>query len=393
MNITMDQYLGLTHLEQWYRKYNHQFIEISGVIGTGVWQIVQRFIDDFGFDPREIMYLSYDQKQVLELAAKRYHAYYLNGIIYKYHRVVNLDSLPVINPNSNEIEYTWKKEVRKKIDEKYKLIIVFDSVLMNHETLRDLGSFGLPVILIRDPALIPSPDSFTYIREPNIILNELNADLIRNPIVYFANKVLRGDRIDLGNYDTVSVVPRKQLNLYNLKSSEMVITLSDELSKTMNTIYREKVMHLKDTKNIAGERVIVMNNMYAHKLVNEDEKKIKVYLTKGTVGTISKCNKHAEITRFVPIDFKTEFYHEPFTELMMDRHYLNGVMTPSRQQKPDEYIELQYAYALSTSLSRLSHWDKVTVIADNNEEYDEETQRRLLYNAISRAKRSMTLVI
>jgi len=77
----------------------------------------------------------------------------------------------------------------------------------------------------------------------------------------------------------------------------------------------------------------------------------------------------------------------------MDRHYLNGVMTPSRQQKPDEYIELQYAYALSTSLSRLSHWDKVTVIADNNEEYDEETQRRLLYNAISRAKRSMTLVI
>lgn len=393
MNITMDQYIGLSKLERWYRQYSHQIIDISGSLGTGVWQIVQKFIDNFGFDPREIMYLSYDQKQVLELASKQYHAYYINGIIYKYTRIVDFNTLPVVNPNAKLLEYQWKKSVRKKIDERYKLIVVFDSSLMSIETINNLSSFGLPIILIRDRYLIPSPDSHIYTREPNIELNELNPDLLRNPIVYFANKVLRGEKITLGNYDTVSVVPRRQLNLYNLKSSEMIITISDELSDDMNKVYREKVMKLKNTINVVGERVIVMDNMYAHRLVNEDEKNIKIYLPKGTVGYISKCNKHAESTRYVPIELKTEFYYEAFTDLTMDRNYLNGITTPLRQIIPDEIIKLKYAYSLPVTMTRTNHWDKVTLIVDQDPLGDYDLQRRLLYTAISRVRKSMTMIV
>ena len=86
MDLTNDMYEGLSKLEKWYRKRNHQFIDISGVIGTGSWQMVQDMIDRSDLDPREVMYLSYNQKQVIELASKRYHAYYINGIIYKYIR-------------------------------------------------------------------------------------------------------------------------------------------------------------------------------------------------------------------------------------------------------------------------------------------------------------------
>ena len=114
--LTNDQYVALSKLQKWYRKYNHQIIEISAVVGTGAWDIIQRFLDEEDFDPREIMYLSYNQKQVLELAAKRYHAYYINGIIYNYTRIVNFDSIPVINPSSNILEYKWTKDVKKKID-------------------------------------------------------------------------------------------------------------------------------------------------------------------------------------------------------------------------------------------------------------------------------------
>ena len=98
MELTNDQYFGLSELEKWYSKYQHQFIDVAGVIGTGTWDLVQAFITNKQFDPREVMYLSYNQKQVLELAAKRYHAYYINGIIYNYTRIVDFDSLPVINP-------------------------------------------------------------------------------------------------------------------------------------------------------------------------------------------------------------------------------------------------------------------------------------------------------
>ena len=391
MKYTEDQYFAAAKLERWYTKFKHQVIEISGIEGTGVFEAVKFFLDKMEFDPREIMYLSFDQKQVLEMATKRYHCYYINGIIYKYSRIVNFDSIPILNENSNEIEFEWKKQVRKKIDPRYKIMIVFDASLMNESMLEDLMSFGVPIILMTDPMLIPAPDSYTFLRKPNILIRQLNPDLMKSPITYFANKALVGDKINYGNYDTVSIVPRKQLNLYNLKSADMVITLSEETSDNINKTYREKVMKLKANNGI-GERMIVMNNMYAHKITNHDEKRIKVFLTKGTVGYITKCNKHAAGTKYVPIEFKTEFYFEPFADLNMDRHYLNGINIPSRQEIPDDIIKMRYAYSLPVSLTRVNHWDKVTLIVDQNPEHDISMQCRLLYNAITRAHHSITII-
>ncbi|MCM1439499.1 MAG: hypothetical protein NC131_09925, partial [Roseburia sp.] len=104
---TNDQYAALAALDKWYRRYNHQFIEIAGVVGTGIWNVIQEFVEDL-LDPREVMYLSYDQHQVLDLASKGYHSYYINGIIYKYDRVVDFSTMPVVNPRSDGVlKYHW----------------------------------------------------------------------------------------------------------------------------------------------------------------------------------------------------------------------------------------------------------------------------------------------
>lgn len=395
MDLTNDQYAGLSKLERWYRKYQHQFIEIAGVVGTGTWDLIQKFIDDRDLDSREVMYLSYDQKQVLELAAKRYHAYYINGIIYNYTRFVDFDSLPVVNSSSDGIvRYEWKKDVRKKIDEKYKLIVVFDSVLLSHKTLMDLATFELPVILVRDPMLLPAPDTYTFMSDPNIILKDIHPNYARNPLIYFAHKAIVGDRFKPGSYDNVTVVPRKQMNLYNLRSSDMNITISDKLMKQTNEIYRDKILKRKDTTNVVGERLICAETMYAHRLVNPDEKKIKVYLTRGTVGYVTKINRHAASTKYIPFAFKPEFYYAPFEELVLDRHYLNKIEEfKSRQIVPDECCKMEYAYALSVPMARIGHWDKVTLIMDDNETGDLELQRRLVYTAVSKCKRSLTIVV
>lgn len=393
MNLTNDQYYGLHKLERWYHKSHHQIIEISGIIGTGTWQLVQTFIDHEEFDSREIMYLSYDQKQVLELAARRYHAYYINNIIYNYIRIVDFDTLNIINPNSKVTEYEWKKEVRKRINKDYKLMIVFDSMLLSYSAINDLASFGIPIILLRDPMLLPSPDTYTFLRDANIELREPHPELVKNPIVYFAHKIITRSKIKFGNYDIVSVVPRKQMNLYNLKSSNMNITMSEKSRNEINMIYREKILKQKSIINVLNERMICMENMYSHRLVNRDEKKIKVYLTKGTVGYISKINKHAMNTKYVPIEFRPEFYFESFTDLILDRHKLNKINVPSRQIIPDETVNLEYAYALTPVLSRVSHWDKVTLLIDPLEIQDEELYVRSVYTAITRARRSLTIIM
>jgi len=392
MMITNDQYLALSKLEKWYSKYQHQFIEISGSLGTGVFDIIKEFIEISALDQREVMYLSYDQKQILELAIKGNHAYYINNVIYEYIKITDFTTIPILNPNSDHTKFEWKKKVKSKINSKYKLMVVFDSTLLSMQTIQDLASFNLPIILIRDPILLPVPNTYTFLRDANIELHEINPEHLKNPIVYFANKALTNEVLKYGNYDNVTVVPRKQMNLYNLRASDMNITITEALRNEINNIYRSKIMGEKDITNVAGERVISESSIYNEKLTNDDNKKVKVHLTKGIVGYLSKVNKHAVTTKYVGINFRPEFYHEEFMDLVMDRHYLNNIDLKSVQIIPGETMKFSYAYALSASLSRSSYWDKVTFIIDNHEN-DAELQRRLMYTGITRARKALTIII
>lgn len=183
------------------------------------------------------------------------------------------------------------------------------------------------------------------------------------------------------------------MNLYNLKSSDMTVTISGEIRDQINAIYREKILRQRGIINTQGERIIIMESMYGHRLVNHDEKNIKIYLAKGTIGYIDKINRHVPGTKYVPMDFRPEFYHEPFTDLVLDRHYLNRIDLKSRQVIPDEVVKAEYAYALTPPMARLGHWDKVTLVVDPNEMADIKIQKRMLYSAITRARRMLTILI
>lgn len=392
MSLTNDQYVGLSLLNKWYRRYNHQFIEISGPVGTGVMDVINEFIEEFSLDKREIMYLSYDQKQILDLGFKGNHAYYINSVLYEYIKITDFNTIPILNSKSSGVEFEWKKRLKSKVNSSYKIMIVFDSTLLNIQTVMDLASFGLPIILIRDPMLLPSPNTYTFLRDSNIELREVNPIYLKNPIVYFAHKAINGESFKYGNYDNVTVIPKKQLNLYNLKTSDMNITITDELRTAVNNIYRTKILKRKDVINIVGEKVLCESNLYSESLVNNDNKKIKVYLVKGTIGYLTKVNKHAMNTKYVGINFRPDFYHEDFMDMVMDRHYLNNIKANSVQMVPEEPILFSYAYALTAALSRNSYWDKVTFIIDNKDN-DAELQKRLMYTAITRARKSLNIIV
>lgn len=392
MIFTDDQYLGFTNLQKWYRKYSKQIIELSGQIGTGVNDLVKEFINYHEFQKREIMYLSYDQKQVLELGLKGFHAYYLPSIVYEYIKIADFDSIPILNQNSKSVQYTYKKKLRKKIDSRYKMIIVYDSSLLSYDTLKDLASFGLPIILLKDPMLIPTSDSYTYFRDSDIVLHMYNDEYMKNPIIYFSRKILNGESVSFGNFDNVNILSKKQFNLYNLKTSDQIITLNEELRKSVNDIFRYKILKRKDNINVVGEKVILESSFYDECLRNKDNPKIKVFLVDGLIGYLTKVNKHVPTTKYVGINILPEFYHEEFVELFMDRHYLNRIDGNSTQLIPDDIVKLSYAYALTAARCRVSHWDKVTVIVDDSND-DPEIVQRLVYTALSKCRTGANIII
>ena len=397
MNITTDQYQCISILNDWWRKYSHQMIDIDARVGSGINQVVRFFIQSIGLDQREVAYLSLNQKHVLDLAYRTFHAYYLYGFLYKYTRTVDMDTLPVINPESSGIEVTWKKSIRK-VDKRYKLLVVYDSSLLNQGTIHSLASLGLPIILLRDSQLLPSSDTFTFLREPNVRLEELNPDLGKNPLLYFAHKVSEGlIRFREGNYGNITIITKQKMNLYNLKSSDMVLTLTDENRKEINTIYREYILKRKNNITIPNEKVIIRGNLYNHILINSDENKIKLYLREGLVGYLTKVNKHALTSQHVPVEFRPEFYEESFTDMALDRkvivpnqEFIEPIRTLQRVVV-DNIVGAEYAYALTPDLARLSYWDKVILMMDDP--YDFDIMRALLYSAITRAKDQLIIVL
>lgn len=390
MQLSMDQYNALHQLLYWYRKGKHQLIEISGVVGTGVWEIVRLFLTHTALDPREVMYLSPNQHQVLELAQHRLHAYHLFHRIYNYTKITDIDTIPVVNPRSKKIEFYWQK-TRRKIDAKYRLIVVLDSVMLTAEDIQTLSSYGLPVILLRDPMLLPHPDSYVFTREPNIELEDIVPEIM-DPIKVFAHRAVEGKLLQEGTFGPLSVVNKKRMNLYNLKSADMVLTLQESTRQQVNQLYRERILHIRDNRTFTNERVICMTNMHSDKLVNPVEKRIKLYLLKGTVGHLTRCNRNINTTRYVGVEFRPDYYHESYKELVMDRRRMLPTDQYSRQIIPDECMETEYAYALTPQLARLSHWDHVTLLLDQ-EDLDPTINAKLLYTAISCADKTLTVII
>jgi hypothetical protein len=393
MGITNDQYFGFSKINKWYDKYNRQFFEISGSVGTGKWELLQMFLDYNHLEKGEVCFLSFDQKQVLELAFVGYHAYYIYPTIYKYERRTDFDTLPLLNFESKQVKIEWKKKVRKKLPKIYSLIVITDSLLMSEDLIQDVASFGLPVVLLKDEMLLPSADNITFIKDPNVRLVDLTDEGAKDPLVYFATKIRRRERLAYGVFNSVSIIPKKQMSLYNLRYPDMTLTMTNELRNEINKSYRSEVLHVNDTRIITGEKVIAVSTLWNQRIKDKDNPNVRVYLAKGIIGNLTKVNKHALITKYINVDFKPDFYHETFYSLDMDRYYTNRLLQDSKQSSPDEELLFEYAYALPVSMGRYSFWDNVLVIIEDTNLYDDETYQRLLYTAITRARKLLTIVI
>ena len=390
--ITNDQYIAYNKLNSWYEKYNHQIIELSGTIDTGVEEVVREFIKFQEFKPYEVLYLSKNQRQVVDIASQGNHCYFFDGFVYKYERIVDLDTMPVYSPKYKKVNYVYRKKIKKHSDIQYKLIVVYDSSLLTNEDINCLSIYEIPVILIKDPYLIPIQNSYIYNHIPNIELHDSVDKLLQNPIIYFINRILDDKKLIIGNYSQLSITNKKNMNIYNLKSSNMILTLSTQLRSLINTVYREKILKQSTSKNIIGEKLILTNSLYNEKLSNNNEKRIKIYLHKGLVGNISRCYNHGVNTKYLNIDFKPDFYHESFEDIYIDRYLLNNINSVvSRQEIPDYVLNVEYAYALTPTLARLSYWDNVTLICDDIVDYT--FRKILLYTSMTRCKKMLNIIV
>lgn len=386
---TSEQFSAVDKLEQWYRDYNHQVIDLCGAIGTGKLEIVKDFIDRIGFKEFQVMYVSKNQSTVINLAQKQKHAYYLDSVLYEFYKETDFETLRSVNPLSNQLEFKWIRKKNKKINKSYRIIIVLDAELCSIKKIKHLMEFKVPILLVSDPIAIGSPNTYLKMHEPNILITDVTPLNQKNPLVHFIHKIIALETIPYGNFKSITVLKKSDANVYNFKFSDMIIVENEESAKSINKLYRENIMKFKTRINHVGERLILAEDSHQF-LENKTENNIKFFLDKFITGTITRIDYHSLNRKFISISFKPDSYTDEFTDIWLDRFFLNDFENRSIQFNFPIPLKFNFGYAIPVLAAQYGYWNDVTII---EEPYDDWTYHsRVLYTSMKSAKKSVILI-
>src|SRR6185312_7370743 len=97
---------------------------------------------------------------------------------------------------------------------KAKLIVIDECSMVDAELGRDLLSFGVPLLVLGDPAQLPpiSGGGFFTDAEPDMMLTEVHRQARDNPIVRLSMDVREGRGLERGEYGEAQVVRRDELD-------------------------------------------------------------------------------------------------------------------------------------------------------------------------------------
>src|SRR5690348_5171342 len=97
---------------------------------------------------------------------------------------------------------------------KAKLIVIDECSMVDAELGRDLLSFGVPVLVLGDPAQLPpiQGGGFFTEAEPDAMLTEVHRQAADDPIVHLSMAVREGERVEPGRYGDSEVVRKSALD-------------------------------------------------------------------------------------------------------------------------------------------------------------------------------------
>ena len=123
-----------------------------------------------------------------------------------------------------------------------KLIIIDECSMVDAELGRDLMSFGVPVLVLGDPAQLPPIQGGGYFTEaePDAMLTEVHRQAFDNPIVRLSMQVRAGERPKPGDYGDTQVVRRDGLDPQRVLDAEQVLVGRNATRRAYNIRMRER---------------------------------------------------------------------------------------------------------------------------------------------------------
>ena len=263
------------------------------------------------------------------------------------------------------------------------LIIIDECSMVDAELGRDLLSFGVPVLVLGDPAQLPpiqagaSSGGFFTEAEPDVMLTEVHRQAQDNPIVRLSMDIRAGEYLEPGRFGESEVVPKSKLDPQRVLDADQVLVGRNNTRRSYNTRLRERRGFEGDMPS-AGDKLVCLRNNRKKGLFNGSLWSVKERGgRKSGIMTMRLLPDDETGRRCVKVSVRPECF--------------SGGIEHVDWQRRKPYDEFDYGYVLTVHNAQGSQWNNV-VVFDESFAFA-ETRERWLYTAVTRAVERVTVVV
>lgn len=262
---------------------------------------------------------------------------------------------------------------------KAKLIVIDECSMVDEELGRDLLSFGVPLLVLGDPAQLPPVrgSGFFTNAEPDAMLTEVHRQAAGDPIVQMSMEVRAGHRLQPGRYGQSEVIARADFDPGRVEQADQMLVGRNATRQRYNARMRQR-RGMDQPLPAVGDKLVCLRNNRKKALLN------------GGLWTVTE--RAASKTRLVTMRLRAEDEgaRRP-VKVTVRPECFTGEIETIEWQKRRPYDEFDYGYVLTVHKAQGSQWDDVVLFDESFAFPDSRT--RWLYTGITRAARRLTVVV
>ncbi len=411
MEWSPDQESALKAVGDWYSNGSEQVFRLFGYAGTGKTTLARHLAETTG---GRVAFAAYTGKAASVLVSKGCPATTIHSLIYiPYNKSKNrlrtmeeeLAELEINTADVSERRVRRIRSLRKQIeDEKTEvnkpgfvlnvesevreldLLIIDECSMVGMDMGQDLLSFGTKVLVLGDPAQLPPVASGGFFTDakPDYMLTSIHRQAENDPIIHLATMVREGKTLSKGDYGLSRVLSKKGLEPELPMAQDQLICGRNATRHGINRRCRELLGYDLTRVVVDGEKVVCLRNNHELGVLN------------GTLWSVEWSDADS-----ITPGLATEIV----TMHLAEHGVINGNQSAASAWVAAfggdvkdipwwdrrDHEEFDYGYALTCHKSQGSQWDNVMVF-DESSSFRDDAQR-WLYTAITRAAKSVTIVV
>jgi exodeoxyribonuclease-5 len=262
---------------------------------------------------------------------------------------------------------------------KAKLIIIDECSMVDAELARDLMSFGVPLLVLGDPAQLPpiSGGGFFTDAEPDAMLTEVHRQAQDDPIVRLSMEIRAGNPLTQGQYGETQVVRRDALDPKRVLDADQVLVGRNVTRRAYNARLRER-RGFTDALPMAGDKLVCLRNNRRKGLFN------------GGLWMVKERPKPRR--QIIRMHLKPdEDLGERLIKVSVRPECFTGAIEEFDWPQRKAYDEFDFGYVLTVHKAQGSQWDDVVLFDESGAFPD--NRDRWLYTGVTRAAKRLTIVV